>query len=165
MSSPWKSKSSISKTNVASPGIWKGIEDFWMNTRWRPLEGSQHCRSHSGTWWRAWPPPPPSSLTLRCPSLWSPCDHVCTSQFGMKVKSLFGGLVCTSLLPMLNENCSPRSRDESNLDLRIESDLSRSAGGLIGLPVSEGAGVVDVHLVPRPWLPFPLPLHLHKSRG
>ena len=31
---------------------------------------------------------------------------------------------------------------------------------LIGLPVSECASVVDVHLVPCPWLAFPLPLNL-----
>ena len=69
---------------------------------------------------------------------------------------------------MLNENCSPRSRDESNFDLKIESECRVARGSLfkikfMGLPVGEGAGVVDVHLVPCPWLAFTLALHLQRS--
>ena len=88
---------------------------------WWPLEGSQHCRSHSETWWRAWQPLQLSSLTPLCPSPWSPdgCTKV-SLEWRSNVSLTSCGI--TSLLPMLNENCSPRSREESNLDLKMESD-------------------------------------------
>ena len=91
-----------------------------MLTKCRPLEGSQHCRSHSETWWTAWPPLRLSSSTLQCPSLWSPCLEWRSSLL-LTAEASSSGII-TSLLPMLNENCSPRSRDESNLDLKIERE-------------------------------------------
>ena len=65
---------------------------------------------------------------------------------------------------MLKENCSPRSREESNLDLQVIANVNiLGLSGLVGLPVGESASVVDVHLVPRPRLALTLAINLHKS--